>query len=338
MEKELLILGAGSSASYGYPTGEELLHLIFHFFTDSNFRETFDRLKAKNPKALSILASYHRSLANEYPQYLHGLKNIAQKLLDSASPSIDTFLAKRTDNSEINLGKFLITLVIISFEQSDDSKRIKDDDWISHFFNRRVSRRLSNFKSSLPAIISFNYDRLFERKLRMHLEKEHNTTKDTVESIVNALQIKHVYGSLPNSFTNTVVSAPHWIPTLESTSQEIRVISEERNNEDHLASIHHLIDMATRIYFLGYGFDPYNNKILFNDEKKFSEVLKTKKCFSTGYGLPNSLPLRLNKMVKDNPGWSIDFIDSVDVIYRDFKCKQLLIEEAIPHPLFPEVE
>lgn len=92
-EPTLFIIGAGASAPYGYPTGEQLKNAIIN----------------QEPNLEFLVDSF--GISN------HAYNEFCQLFDDSNSKMIDYFLATNNDDEITRIGKFLISANIILAEK-----------------------------------------------------------------------------------------------------------------------------------------------------------------------------------------------------------------------------
>lgn len=137
------ILGAGTSAPYRFPAGEQ-------FFRDARSLD-LDNLKSK---------VFARSQADVLA--LHN------SLKQSRDWSLDTLLELRPDIAPI--GKRLIASMILELEfhsKSPQREPLPKEDWFTRFFGELASgtKCLEDFAKNPEVLITYNYDRLLEYHL-----------------------------------------------------------------------------------------------------------------------------------------------------------------------------
>ena len=137
----VLILGAGASMPFGFPSGLELIDRICERARGSD-QQIIDVLDILNIKG-DILGAFSNELRLAAPS------------------SIDEFLENRQDYLEI--GKALIAVVIA--ESEDSLKLLGRQHPERHWYRYLLSKlrgSLSEFSQNQLSVITFNYDRSLE--------------------------------------------------------------------------------------------------------------------------------------------------------------------------------
>jgi hypothetical protein len=157
---DLFIIGAGASAPYGFPAGEEL------------FNEIKSLSKPANQEKFRI------DLSPDVRTFYYTLNDLNK----SKAISVDDLLRNNKD-----LGKTVknfIARIILYYE--NEAKKVNKNDWIEYLCNYidRNSSFNNFFKSKF---IIFNYDRLFEHSIFNYLVNEKNRSYDI--DIINNMDI-----------------------------------------------------------------------------------------------------------------------------------------------------
>jgi len=288
--KSLLILGAGSSYPYGYPTGNKLREDIC-LTLNKKFNE-FKEIIIENwgyPDGHMILESYERNMYN--------LSKIFSK---SNIPSIDLFLKLNPKFGEI--GKLGIILTMLSYEMEcvDNGElfgdEVKSKDWYSYLYRRSVENindayAFENFKEVPLRIITFNYDRSFEdffynsfvsTFFEMNLN-ERFLNKKLIYRDYPLFNINHMYGQIAplvweDGGNNLAYkNKPKFF--IKGLIDNIKVIGERTVPEEE--KINELFNWADSIFFLGFGYHPENMKAL----NLLKNIQKKHLIYGTGIGL-----------------------------------------------------
>lgn len=257
-----LILGAGASAPYKYPTGKLLRNIIlnttlntnsFRFYTACGFED------------------------------IH-VKKFIEALKKSSVPSIDYFLEYRSEF--IDVGKLAISNALIQFENSENLYEI--DNWYQYLFNKLTENAsFDSFTENNLRIITFNYDRSLEFFLINALQNLYNKTEIECWEKLKKIPIVHVHGQIgflpyqENSQTRQYTMS-HDPSIVKESSSLIKIISEkELINNRVFECAHELILQAEKIYFLGFGYHYVNLKRL-----KISSLQgHNQEILGTSYGL-----------------------------------------------------
>lgn len=294
--KTLFIIGAGAGYDYNMPMGEDLIGEISRLVSTSN------HLK-KNGGAASVLDTALHHLENyEFSNMQSALSRILGGLVFSRS--IDTLLTDTADETVSIVGKIAISQVLSEREARTEFftkggklvsgvstnaapfGRMKDktirDTWMPSFFRElRAGLTKDQFKKRLQntAVITFNYDRLFEHFLDVAIAQYDGLPLADAKKLRSELQIIHPYGMLAplevaicSINTQHVANAPTYLKTYD-----------ENPNDNELIRIRSLVTAAQKIIFLGFGFHQQNMDLL-----GFPRPVSSKKSvdiFGTAMGL-----------------------------------------------------
>jgi hypothetical protein len=172
-----LVLGAGASYPYNFPTAEELKGLIC--------------ATLPNPTAIS------GRLRGDYPDYsAEKFFEFREAFLKSGQPSVDAFLERRPNF--LGVGKFAIAYCLIPFEDEDKLYRpnpSRGGDWYEHLSDK-LNSSFEDFGRNKLAIITFNYDRSLEHYLLNSLHYLHGKPFDECAIALAQIPIIHIYGQL----------------------------------------------------------------------------------------------------------------------------------------------
>lgn len=243
IEPTVFILGAGASAPYGLPTGEQLRDKILELSTNDSYQGLFETCGHDLPELNKFTEAFRRS----------------------GTSSIDAFLEHRFEFLEI--GKIAITIILIGCE---NEPKLHIGDWYRYIF-AKLNSTFEEFKQNELSILTFNYDRSFEHFLFTALKNLYGKTVKECKEAVESIPIIHLYGkigSLPwqggdrpyESFTvenlNGNINARMW---LDEGIKGIKITHEgdiKPSNEFDMALS--IMLKAKRIYFLGFGYHPKN--------------------------------------------------------------------------------
>jgi hypothetical protein len=281
-----LIIGAGAHKPYDFPTGTDINDVLKKLLTAGKitFLSETVNLDVRSPEFVKkfrlcrtlqderlIPPSGANLGSNSYDIRVGTvLDNFLKAFTASSATSIDSYLShlsKSTDSEKRTvfpaLGKFIISY-LISERETREPLGCQPANWIQFLIKEYIEPCPKAFFAGPPKIITFNYDRLLERYIYEHLVELHHIPQIEAESLVRSLNIIHVYGSLgdftvwqdrPSSFFSNALSS-------------IKVIGEDRDEAALIETkqkIQACLMKCTKIYFLGYGFDPTNNEVLLKD-------------------------------------------------------------------------
>ncbi len=235
VDPTVLILGAGASVPFGFPSGRTLLIEI-----------------CKN------LGSRGVSLSIEMEKFGYDMKaqeTFKNELYASMQPSVDAFLEKRPEFMEI--GKASMSCALIPYEnESRLVSRDKQANWYEYLFNK-MDTGWDNFGENKLSIVTFNYDRSLEHFLFKALRYSYGKDEEDTATILRNIPIIHVYGQLGQlpylAGTGRPYSQDVSPEVVAKCVSEIRIVHESED-ETTFSSAHELLMRAEKICFLGFGY------------------------------------------------------------------------------------
>jgi hypothetical protein len=309
----VLILGAGASIPYGFPSADKLKAMVWHSLQHGLARGTLISTGVPQDQIDIFLAD----------------------LRDSAAYSIDSFLEKRTDY--LNWGKLAIASILLPIERTVNlfqkwldaqitDQATNDGNWYQYIYN--LIGYFQDLRDGKLSIITFNYDRSLEQYFFTSLMKERGPVTDInysqieqeCSNLLKKIPILHIYGklgSLPWETNKTPKvpydisdRSPDWPAMVKIAADTIEIIPEGRDKSPILEEAQRLITLASRVYFLGFGFGKANVRRLFPVDL----VRARQNCFyGTALNLPQSTINELqrygfnrfqDKMNDDNTAWT----------------------------------
>lgn len=176
----ILVLGAGTSAEYGFPSGRGLI------------REIYDRLTNETPNWFPPL----KDCGFEIPH----ITDFRDRLWKADPPSVDDFLAIPKNAKFKDIGKATTALFLILHETQEAITRRNDNSEekkLYTFLYHRMGTRPSDFKASASrlTVVTFNYDRSLEYYLYQTLTNQFGDETEALDCLKN-LRIYHVYGMI----------------------------------------------------------------------------------------------------------------------------------------------
>jgi len=253
--KIVLVLGAGASIPYGFPSGRDLVDDICENYPQN----------AIDMESSSGLQQRTRARASHF----------VNRLRHSRRCSIDTFLRDNPDLHEE--GKTAIASVLLKREQKSPLLYPDDkEDWYRHLFNWLADDQHPNFANKHLAIITYNYDRSLEHYLFTALTNSYqNVDTNAARQLINQVPIVHVHGQLAqlpwqSSGGGTVSYGGKSRQDILEAASGIKVIYEDIHKDPAIKQAHDLLKQARVLLFLGFGYDRDNLESL-----NLSEVLPT---------------------------------------------------------------
>lgn len=278
--KTLFVLGAGASKPYGMPLGSEL-------------RGKLLALTSPGVKPTDMGTIVAGSNGQPYDEAFTG--KFHREFRDSATLSIDSFLARRTEYME--LGKALIAILLLNAEQEAKLASGIEGDWYSHFWQRVSTNPWKTFDLSRYAIVTFNYDRTFEVFLIRAMMATYGKTYEECLAQLMSMDICHVYGDLgeiPGKSEEFETMLAHGAreDLVRKAYERIELMAEHRNATAGVVRAREHVRSANRLVFLGFGYDDLNLKRLtphdtriFVGEGTFEELPLPDQLFGTVYGM-----------------------------------------------------
>jgi hypothetical protein len=236
--RTVLILGAGASVDYGFPTGRKLL---------------LDICRNTN-KDKSLFHFLNRTMGFEAEK----IQQFQEALLNSQAPSVDLFLENRREFEE--LGKAAMGASLISYESFDAFNREKRDGWYEFLFSLMIEG--GRFEDNPLSVITFNYDRSLEAFFFFALCNLYGLDPARAEETVAKILVIHIYGSLGTHLYEPVTEpgrgyTPKLTPeSVREAASRIRIMHEVDEGEADVVA--ERLFQAEEVIFLGFGFHAEN--------------------------------------------------------------------------------
>ena len=153
----VLVLGAGASCPYGFPTAKQLRNDICEAF--SNRDTPASRLLGDNVAPAKKFLEFREAFWK------------------SGTSSVDAFLEGRPEF--LDVGKFAIAYCLIPYENEQNlyDPPEPDGDWYSHL-SKILNSSFDEFENNKLSIITFNYDRSLDHYLFTSLLNWHGKSVD----------------------------------------------------------------------------------------------------------------------------------------------------------------
>lgn len=273
-EPTCLILGAGASAPYGLPTAEDLRNLILPLRSEGGAAAA-KRFPLKIPPRGFVepdnkAKEWHIYLSNAVESaHLQHLQSDFITRFGNADRSIDWFL-RGHESTFGEIARLYVASVVLACEREDKLS----GDWYRLLSEEIIPRNLESFEEGRLSVISFNYDRSFERYFLSQFKDLCDFTAEEAIAALGKIRLEHVYGQL-----GTLDYVPYGnYERAFTASQQILTIRLEPD-EAVKTRIGKVIKESTYINFVGFGFDDDNIDLL------GPENFKGKRVYSTTYGL-----------------------------------------------------
>ncbi len=318
--KTLLVVGAGGSVPYGYPTGEKLRDSLCDVNNFEDVKEYMIRLRSKGGSDEII-------------------EEFCQQFKASQRNSIDAFLAARGSHDiskSINgnvrksgltfeeCGKLAIASQLIKYEKFKKLLTPDDDHWLQYLWQHMSNDVLiTEFQNNQLKVVSFNYDRVIEQYFQTTIENTYGVSSQEASNLLEPIEIVHMYGNLQNLTERPYEQIPRDLPNaLPEIAKSIRIIPEARKeNDEQFTKAKELIRWADKICFIGFGFDQTNVRRLGFPDHDLSE----KTIYGTHYGLTAPEIRTAQKLLAGDGNELRGFID------RDIPSTELKTREYLRH-------
>lgn len=300
-EKTVLILGAGASCSFGYPTGMELIQEIKKSIKNdcilvpqdlsayTNIENLFVPLEKRKfdeisfPEDINMNSSLRSKGVIAYKNFsskkLNQFIDLNELLeaLETFNPiSIDVFLYHHPKFKTI--GKLMIAYNLLKVENKEKFKSNMESSvgsWYTHLIHDIKSgcKNPKEILSNKLSIITFNYD----VSLDYYLEDQLLNIpyfKDYAAEFLNKLKVLHVYGKLYNDFkgygdfcgsNSNYKLKENFLRITEAIKikENIKLMQERIDFEkEFVLGVKKIVNESSRIIVIGFGFDKDNLEIL----------------------------------------------------------------------------
>jgi hypothetical protein len=296
-ENTILILGAGASKPYGYPTALELRKEIIHNFM---------------PRFKSIIGTKYNDLDFTHESYVKNLNQMIEVFKKSSTGSIDLFLSR--NKNYYLIGKQIITFLLADYEmKSKFREAIKERkyDWYFTLYNILTKDvitpdDISIFSKNKISVITFNYDRSLEHFIYESLFNSFITKRTEVDRIMRDFKVIHVYGKLAPLPWEIEGGDEYGSKKIRDNyneySNNLKIIYDER--ESCQQEIKDLISDAKKIIFLGFGFAEENLEAIGVNKPIFK---RGQQIYGTAMGLTHQEIYKIQSLFKAiNKEWSAD--------------------------------
>jgi hypothetical protein len=258
----VLVLGAGASMPFGFPSGRGL------------WQHIVGRLSEPASDLVQVLVDLG-----------HGkvLAEFRRELLHARPPSVDVFLDDRREY--LTVGKAAIACGLIPYETASRGQMFdaSNNHWYDYLYHRLTDCKRDEFQGNRLSIVTFNYDRSLEFYLFTTLTSRWGLKNTECAELLNAVPIIHVYGQLGNLPELTPANGLPYGADLnrgavEHAMAHILLLPEADAKSPALKQAHELLRVA-RICFLGFGYHPTNLERLRVGE------LRDKIAMGSAYGI-----------------------------------------------------
>ncbi|MDA0835366.1 MAG: hypothetical protein O2955_11755 [Planctomycetota bacterium] len=278
-----LILGAGASHPYGFPTGRDLYTRVCQ-----------SRLFPSPQQKI-------------HEQIIEGkFRNFREQLAMSGQQSVDSFLEHRKELLET--GKQAIACELIKLE--DENRLFSADsnvDWYRHLFSA-MNAPLKQIVENKLAIVTFNYDRSLEHFLVVSIENTHRIARNEAWEIVKKIPIIHVYGSLgrysPDGKEGRPYDISQSLTAINQCVEELKIVHEQYEQE--FIKAHEQLSRTEQVVILGFAFHELNVLRL-----GFDRIKEGTTIYATAFGMTKKECDKAKSFVGRRLEWGNRFHDSL---------------------------
>jgi hypothetical protein len=303
-KRVVIVVGAGGSVPYGFPTGEKLKWAICDGLKRIERKDGSEATK----EALADL------LANE------GFKTeetdrLRDYLRQSAWSSIDEFLSQHKDLDGV--GKAAIAGVLMSLENPDqlfdprDERGNRIGNWYQQLF-KTVFSPFEDIEKNNVTFLTYNYDTSLETYLDIAMTRSYAHKADRIQAAINHIPVIHLHGRLVDHKYGKAVGDG----TLRRCSEGIHIVTDNIDDNPEFKKAAQVMWEANEIYFIGFGYDPNNLRRLPIESKyppnspgsRMGASRPSLNIFGTAFGLAPAKRFQIEHYFRDK-GFKINLGD-----------------------------
>ncbi|MCH9005344.1 MAG: hypothetical protein IH838_08665 [Proteobacteria bacterium] len=233
----VLVLGAGASAPYGFPSGDGLV----------------DAIKKIGGRDIGEFLEQSPDYESDHVQWF------LEEFQKSGRNSIDRFLQHRSEFS--NVGRSMIAYQLMRTEHPPGLFESRDRRWYTYFYNNILNPESpKDFDKNRLRIITYNYDRSFEAFLFSALRSGFDLSEGKTADRMRSVPIIHVHGSfgdLPGMGHNVREYLPNFAG-IKQAIHRLNIVSDDIERSGVLEQCGEVLRGASHVVFLGFGFDSVN--------------------------------------------------------------------------------
>lgn len=341
----LFIVGAGASAEFGFPQGDEFKQALankinFYFDEPSKLkRGDYQIIQALNKHIQNSQSDSH------YRYNLNSFMEAARNIEDALGvvTSIDSYVENHNGDERIELvSKLAIVQTILEAERN--SKLYIDISNKNSFSMLRLS---NTYLAKLTGIlvngvhkdkiedvfenisfISFNYDRCIEQYLALAIKNVFSLDEATAQRLVEEkLSVYHPYGkvggmpwSKGNIYDVTFGKEINSSVLLDQAKQ-IKTYSEQLKDINMMEQIREKVEDASLIVFLGMAYHDQNLSLIRLSGQSFAT-----RVYGTAFGMSDSDVKVINSLIRRTLGYSDVDSELTVEIKNSLKASQLFAE------------
>jgi hypothetical protein len=255
-KKVVLVLGAGASMPFGFPSGVDLK------------AEITERLVRRDPWHSVLMSDFGSTHTEDF----------RTALLKSGKQLVDAFLEHRT--TFLDVGKAAIPCALLPREVEESLFIRRKESWYDYFF-KKLNAQFEEFSHNSVSVLTFNYDRSLEHYLFTALKKSYGKTPEECAGVLRSLPIVHLYGQLGELPWSNDGQGNDRVPfgadvsraSLHLAAKGIKIIHEDIAGNKQFQQAHKLLGEADLICCIGFGYDETNMQRLFDCDPDQDQVV-----------------------------------------------------------------
>jgi hypothetical protein len=290
MKKTLLVLGAGASKDFCgiFPTGLELIKEInYHFLTEKKYPDVprnqgwyLSSMMNSLEKVFGDDLPLFRTIKNQLWRIQLTYEHSALRNKAEIAVSIDNFIATEIANRTLpkkseEIIKYCIYYLIKGAEEAfAERENEKHQNWIRCLTKKVSNESFSEIQQNLH-VVTFNYDRTFEKYFPTYLKEHLPLDSNEIEFLERS--ISHMYGYIGNLIDVPFSTPNNMDNVVAHYSKSLSLI--DNRNEQSL----NFKDASTieAVHFIGFGYDETNLKRLNLPQFSNAKFVGTGLHFST---------------------------------------------------------
>jgi hypothetical protein len=335
--KTTIILGAGASSEAGLPVGRELKSQIERLL-DIRYEDGYTRSSGSGEIDSALRLKAQAEGVRDINPYLRACWQVRDAMPQAIS--VDNYLDAHADDAPtVAVGKLGIAQAILEAERRSmlhidrsagremvDFARM-EDTWFNKFVQLLTENcRASDLPGSLSnvSVISFNYDRCFERFVYFALRNYYRMDEREAADLLSSLSIYHPYGlvgCLPwqRQQISTEFGETRRPRNLLEISSQIRTFTEGTDPEtSNIELIRRAVADCDQLIFLGFAFHPMNMRLLSSTDNDSAP----RASYGTALGLSDADVTIVEREIKGLAGQDIDTVE----LRNDLTCSALFDE------------
>lgn len=282
MARTTLILGAGASYPYRFPTSRELNEIII----GSNVG-ALTAIRERLGHEIDWLDAARTLSDSNY--YHPNFDDFRQAFAQSASHSIDLFVQARAREYEQYQAQIAVAAIFLCCETE---ATLQVEDWYRQLWNEVLRQGGRNIPPNQLSVITFNYERSLEHYLAHKAKAAFGLgSLENAHQWLSRIPITHVYGQLGSLSRSPL---PDFIPfgnmygdNVWKAAGKLRLADPRSGGAEGAWS--ECLSHAENIFFLGFGFWPENLALLRGFIPNFASV------FASAFGLSEKDKRRVSK-------------------------------------------